>query len=96
MSKIDIYDIAQWKPIKADAYAEALGEATLTVGEPDALLTKAEGLPDGRIRIVTYAEVIHIDDSSKVSEHEPYLMVIYSPEGGHTVCFERSVELAHQ
>ncbi len=95
-----VYDVANWKPFAHQALAEKLGSCFLTVDEPETVTVKCETLSgmeflrdDGRLRLVVMAECKTEPDKSEVA---PYLMILYSPETGKVVCFERTdVGLAH-
>ena len=94
-----IYDLADWRPITPEHYLEELGACTLTIGEPNELKVVVETLDDERVRIVTHAEICtgRDDDGVPTGELGPYLMMLYSPEGGAVTkpkCFKRTTELA--
>jgi hypothetical protein len=89
---IDIYDVANWKPITPPTLAEEIGAATLTFDEPSELKLTVETLDDGRVRAVVWARVKTGVDAD---EPAPYLMLLHDPETGKTVSFKRTnVELA--
>lgn len=96
MSRSDglaLYDLSRWKPLTTQRFAELLGACTTTFDEPDQLVTKVEGLPDGRVRLVTCAMLITSEGTDAMppkAEHAPYLMQLYSPERGESFYFMRT------
>lgn len=91
ITKRDVFDVADWHPVKPDAFLETLGECALTSDEPSTLTVKVEDL-DGRVRLVVYGKVMGESESS------PVLMLLYTSEGGvksGLVCMERHVDLDH-
>lgn len=85
----NLYDVSNWKPLTHALFAEEMAEASCTLHEPEALVTKVETLPDGRVRLVTWCEIKH-NVTPDVSDIEPYLMLIYDPEVGGTVALRRT------
>ena len=91
------YDIANWRPCTPVAYLEHLGQATLTLDNPDTLTVKVEQLADARIRTVLIAQVKLYDETgAPYSEMAPYLMTIYCPETGKSLCFVSNSNLADE
>lgn len=87
------YDVAKWRPITPEAFMDLLGTSTLLENK-ETIVNKLEFLEDGRMRIVFLAEVKRPDMPERSFE-SPYLMQLYHPETGKSVCFQRGdVELA--
>jgi hypothetical protein len=87
-----IYDLVNWRPVTPEKYLEELGMASMTLSEPSELKVEIEDM-DGYVRLVLWAE-IKIDEGAN-AEVAPYLMMLYSAEGGSKPrCFLRQVHLA--
>jgi hypothetical protein len=97
ITPMHIYDLAQWKPVTPAVYLDLFGMVSMTTGEPTNIRTIVEDM-EGYVRLVTFAELtpIHGQDEP-VSVVEPYLMMLYSAEGGPNMppkCFVRQRELS--
>lgn len=103
---IGVYDLARWKPITFEQFANELLAASIHIGDLVDVPLKAEGVDETRSRLVAYADVrLRVGaDYSAPPSHEPYLMVMGNPlaeadrngnTGIKTVCFIRTdVDLA--
>lgn len=81
VNRPDIYDVANWKPVARDQFADRFAEVSLTELEPTEARTTIETLDDGRVRLVVHAlmwDTAIADPNDGVAEG-PYLMVLYDP-----------------
>jgi hypothetical protein len=86
----DVYDVSRWRPVPPAEWLESLGEASCTLDEPADLKVEVTTLHDARVRTVHHAYVRTRDFAGTGDGIAPWLMTIYTPEGGKTVCFERT------
>ncbi len=93
---VDVFHLANWRPITHAEYAQELLDAAGTMDNPTDLKVVVTDLGDTRIAMVTHAHVSLGDGTGEVG---PYLMVVgfVMPEGPgipKSHCFVRQVELA--